>query len=68
MTRSVVETRYFGTNIQYYAVIDTMFNTLVIYTSSAKAAQYVAKKVDLCKHDVPYDYMKHDHTIQPNLD
>lgn len=68
MTRGIVETVNFGKNIQYYAVVDTMFNTLVIYTSSAKAAQYVAKRVNACVHKVPYDYMLHDHTTGPKSD
>jgi hypothetical protein len=68
MDRSAIETIYFGQRIQFYVVVDTMFNTIVIHTSSAKVAEYVSKRVNMCKHIVPYDYMLHDHTTEPKSD
>jgi len=68
MDRSAIETIYFGQRIQFYVVVDTMFNTIVIHTSSAKVAEHVSKRVNICKHTVPYDYMSHDHTTEPKSD
>jgi len=68
MARSAIETIYSDQRIQFYAVVDTMFNTIVIHTSSAKVAEHVSKRVNICKHAVPYDYMSHVHTTEPKSD
>ena len=58
MTRSIIETRD-SNNIMYYSVIDTMFNTVIIYTTSEKLAKYISASANVCEHKTPYDYMQH---------
>jgi len=68
MTRGIIETSCVNNRVEYYLVIDTMFDTIAIHTTSEKIAKKVLEKVNLCKHNVPYDYMLHDHTIGPKSD
>jgi hypothetical protein len=54
MTRSFIETKHFINGIVRYSVIDTKFNTLVIYTTSSILAKHIATKVDVCNHETPF--------------
>lgn len=64
MARSFIETKHFINGVVRYSVIDTKFNTLVIYTTSSNIAKHVSTKVDACNHETPYDYMRHLHTTE----
>jgi hypothetical protein len=61
MTRGIIETNFNPNGVKYYTVIDTMFNKLVMHTSSMNLANYVVNCVNVCKHETPYDYMFHFH-------
>jgi hypothetical protein len=62
MTRGVIEVNFAPTGAKYYSVVDIMFDKLVMHTSSTHLANHVVKCVNVCKHEIPYDYMLHSHT------
>ena len=61
MNRGMIEISFNPNGVKYYSVIDTMFDKLVMYTSSTHLANHVVKWVNVCKHETPYDYMLHFH-------
>jgi hypothetical protein len=61
MNRGIIEINFNPNGVKYYSVIDTMFDKLVMHTSSTHLANHVAKCVNVCKHETPYDYMLHSH-------
>jgi hypothetical protein len=61
MTRGIIETNFNPDGVKYYSVIDTMFNKLVMHTSSTHLANFAVECVNVCKHETPYDYMLHSY-------
>ena len=60
MPRALLEVNFNPDGVKYYSVIDTMFNTVVIQTSSIHLADYMVNCVNVCEHEImPYDYMLH---------
>lgn len=59
MNRGTVEISRINNGVKYYTVVDTMFDSLVIHTSSMNLADHVVKCINVCKHETPYDYMAH---------
>jgi hypothetical protein len=59
MTRGIVEINFNPNGVKYYTVIDTMFDKLVMHTSSMNLADHVVKCINVCKHETPYDYIAH---------
>ena len=47
-----------------YSVIDGDFNTVVLHTTSKNLALLWKHRVNHCKHDWPYDILKHDSKVQ----
>lgn len=42
-----------------YCVIDTQYNTLIIFTKNRRLAEKCLHVVDKCKHNGPYDLIWH---------
>jgi hypothetical protein len=59
MPRALLEVNFNPDGVKYYSVIDTLFNKLVIQTSSTHLAHYMVNCVNVCEHEIIYDYMQH---------
>jgi len=46
--------------VQYWAVIDTAYNTVVITTQNPAVANFWKTMVNACRHQQPYDILAHD--------
>jgi hypothetical protein len=68
MTRGLIEVNFNPNGVKYYTVIDTIFDKLVMHTSSMNLANYIVKCVNVCKHEFPYDYMDHLNAPVPKSD
>ncbi len=63
MPRALLEVNFNPDGVKYYSVIDTMFDKLVIQTSSTHLAHYMVNCVNVCEHEIIYDYMLHSRTL-----
>ncbi len=59
MPRALLEVNFNPDGVKYYSVIDTMFDKLVIQTSSNHLAHYMFNRINVCEHEIIYDYMLH---------
>jgi hypothetical protein len=53
----------YSTVDRHYRVIDTHYNHLVLWTSSYGVADYWRRRVNGCKHPIPYDITDHDRRV-----
>lgn len=56
------------TDSDYYTVVDTLTDKIVIQTTSYAVAHYWRQRVNLCEHPFHYNIVEHDSIVEQWLE